>query len=150
MVCIMVKYIRHNLAIKLDSIGFIASSLCAIHCAVMPFIFLFLTFYGFQFIANPFIEFLFISTSILIGIYTFRHGYFNHHKKLYPFIIFTTGLVIIFIGHFYFHEHNYDSSDYHSHLIFFLISPIGAILVGIGHFLNRKLSRDKTTQSCNC
>lgn len=150
MVCIMIRYIKHNLAIKLDSVGFIASTLCAIHCAAMPFIFLFLTLYGLQFIANPVIEFIFISTSVLIGIFTFRHGFFNHHRKLYPFLIFLSGLTIIFIGHFYFHDHKHDLSGTNSELIFLLISPVGALLIGIGHYLNRKLSKKKINKTCNC
>lgn len=146
----MLKNFKHNLAIKLDSIGFIASTLCAIHCAAMPFIFLFLTLYGLQFIANPVVEFIFISTSIVIGVYTFRHGYINHHKKIYPFAIFTFGLVIIIVSHFVFHNHKQISIHSHDEIIFLLISPIGAFLIGLGHYLNRKLSKRKTNKSCNC
>ena len=141
----MIKSITHNLALKLDSIGFIASTLCAIHCAAMPFIFIFLTMYGVQFIANPLVEIIFISSSVAIGIFTFRHGYFNHHKKIYPFLIFITGLTIIITGHYFFHNHNLNEV-HNDELIFLLVAPFGAFLIGLGHYLNRKLS--KSAKAC--
>ncbi|MEO8665194.1 MAG: MerC domain-containing protein, partial [Ignavibacteria bacterium] len=140
----MIKTIRHTLALKLDSIGFIASTLCAIHCAAMPFLLLFFTLYGLQFIANPLIEFLFISSSVIIGIFTFSHGYFNHHKRLYPFTIFALGLSLVIIGHYFFHDHNHVEIDAAGDLIFFMIAPLGAVLIGLGHYLNRRLSRPHT------
>lgn len=144
----MIKTIKHNLALKLDSIGFIASTLCAIHCALMPFVFIFLAFYGLNFIADPAIELIFISTSVIIGIFTFTHGYFKHHKRLYPFAIFITGLIIVFTGHFLFHEHEPSESYHTEEILLLFISPIGAILIGVGHYLNRKLS-GKHSKKCN-
>ncbi len=145
----MIKSFKHNLALKLDSIGFVASALCAIHCAAMPFVFIFLTMYGFQFIANPLIEIIFIASSFLIGTYTFRHGYFNHHKKLYPFLIFLSGLTIVIAGHYVIKNHNHN--DQHSdELILLIIPPIGAFLISIGHYLNRKLSKNIKTKVCSC
>ncbi len=136
----MINTIKHSLALRLDSIGFFASTLCAIHCAAMPFLFLFLSFYGLQFITNPLIEFLFISSSVLIGIFTFSHGYFKHHKRLYPFAIFVFGLALVLTGHFFFHDHGHVEIEHNDDLMFFMISPLGAALIGIGHYLNRKLS----------
>ena len=145
----MIKSFKHNLALKLDSIGFIASTLCAIHCAAVPFIFIFLSMYGFQFIANPFVEIFFITTSVFIGIYTFRHGYFNHHKKLYPFLIFIIGLAIILTGHYFIKDHSH--TEIHSdEIIFLIITPVGAFLIALGHFLNRKLSKSFKTKICSC
>jgi|GEM_PF-373135 len=140
----MISKIKHNLAIKLDSIGFIASTLCAIHCAVMPFIFIFLAFYGLQFFANPIFEFIFISLSVVIGVFTFSHGYFNHHRRLYPFLIFASGLIVIFTGHFLFHDHGHKGTISADEIILLVISPIGAIMVGLGHYFNRKYSKHNT------
>lgn len=145
----MIKSFRHNLALKLDSIGFIASTLCAIHCAAMPFIFIFLTMYGYQFIANPFVEIFFIASSVLIGTYTFRHGYFNHHKKLYPFLIFILGLTVIIAGHYIIQNHSH-TEIHNDEIIFLIITPMGAFLIGLGHFLNRKLSKNLKSKACNC
>lgn len=146
----MINRIKHELALKLDLIGFSASTVCAIHCALMPFIIVFLPLLGMEFVANPVIEYIFIATSILIGIYTFKHGYFNHHRKIYPFAIFLTGLILISIGHFLFHDHSIENklvfqsneNGLQEHL-FIVIAPLGALLIGTSHFINRKLSKRK-------
>lgn len=148
---IMIKTIKHNLALKLDLIGFSASTICAIHCALMPFIIVFLPLMGLQFIANPFVEYIFIAASLVIGSFTFKHGYFNHHKKLYPFLLFLTGFTIILIGHFFFHEHSHDViqdpvSANNDEFIFLMIAPAGAFIIAISHLINRRLS--KTPKLC--
>lgn len=145
----MIKYLKHNLALKLDSLGFIASTLCAFHCAAMPFIVVFLTLYGFHFFAHPVFELTLISLSILIGIFTFRHGYFKHHKKIYPFAIFLGGLFLILVGHFLFHDHSHSGLLLNYEDLLLIISPVGAILVGLGHFLNRKLTKAKKSLACS-
>lgn len=146
----MVKSLTHKLAIKLDSIGFVASTLCAIHCAAMPFLIIFLTFYGFQFIANPVIEYLFIGSSILIGTFTFRHGYINHHRKIFPFSLFFSGLLIVIFGHFLFDSHSETEIQHNNNTIFFMIAPIGAFFIALGHYLNRKLSKNQKSKVCSC
>ncbi|MEO8209027.1 MAG: MerC domain-containing protein [bacterium] len=149
----MIKSIKHTIALKLDSIGFVASTLCAIHCAAMPFILIFLSLYGFQFISNPIVEYIFIGSSVIIGIFTFSHGYINHHKRIYPFLIFALGLLIIILGHRFFHNHSHLETTGNIELnqidsIYFFIAPLGAILIGLSHFINRKLS--KTSKKCPC
>jgi len=148
---IMIKTFKHNLALKLDLIGFSASTICAIHCALMPFIIVFLPLMGLQFMANPFVEYIFIAASLVIGSFTFKHGYFNHHKKLYPFILFLSGFTIIMVGHFFFHEHSHEviqdmESVHNDETMFLMIAPAGAFIIAISHLINRRLS--KTTKVC--
>jgi len=153
----MISKLKHNLALKLDLIGFSASTICAIHCALMPFIIVILPLVGMEFVANPLLEYSFIASSIIIGFYTFKHGYFNHHRKVYPFAIFLIGLLIVLIGHFFFHDHSVDDklifqtseNDIHGKL-FIIIAPFGALLIGASHFINRKLSKEKKAKSCTC
>lgn len=147
----MVKTIRHNLALKLDLWGFSASAICAIHCAIMPFIIAFLPLIGLQFFANPFFEYTFIAISLIIGSFTFKHGYLNHHKKLYPFLLFLSGFAVILFGHIYFHDHSAEAITGNEHIhennnFFFLIAPLGAIIIAISHLINRGLS--KTQKNC--
>lgn len=148
---IMIKTIKHNLALKLDLLGFSASAICAVHCALMPFIIVFLPLMGLQFIANPAVEYFFIAASLIIGSFTFKHGYFNHHKKIYPFMIFLSGFTIILIGHFFFHNHSHEVVADQDHavndeLLFLMIAPIGAFIIAISHLINRRLS--KTPKVC--
>ena len=151
----MVSRLKHNLALKLDLIGLSASVICAIHCALMTVILIFLPLVGLEFISNPFFEYSFVLISIIIGIFTFKHGYLNHHGRLYPFAIFITGLIIIFSTHFLFGEHNHNS-DIHETDIFltdkflWFTAPLGAVLIGTSHFINRKLSKTCKIKKCNC
>lgn len=143
----MIKTIKHNLALKLDLWGFSASAICAIHCALMPFIIVFLPIFGLQFIANPIVEIFFIATSLLIGSFTFRHGYYNHHRKIYPFMIFLIGFTVILIGHLLYHDHlhevNQHSDIFQNETVLFLfIAPIGAFIIAASHLLNRRLSKN--------
>ncbi|MEO6695959.1 MAG: MerC domain-containing protein [Ignavibacteria bacterium] len=148
----MINNIKHNLALKLDLIGFSASTICAIHCALMPFIILFLPLLGLEIIANPIIEYSVIFSSMLIGFYTFKHGYFKHHRKAYPFAIFVIGLVLIVAGHFFFHDHSIDNKSIlestTEDALLFLIAPLGALLIALSHFINRSLSKKNTVSSC--
>lgn len=139
--------LKHNLLIKLDRIGFIAATLCAIHCMAMPFIFVFLTLYSLQFAANPIIEFSFIAASILIGVFTFRHGYYKHHGRIYPFFMFMTGLVIVLTGHFVLDAHSHADREFPAAA---LIAPIGAMIIGLAHYFNRKLSKNSCAASHSC
>ncbi len=145
----MSKTIKHNLSQKLDMIGFIASSVCAVHCILMPFIILTLTYYGMSFFSNPIVEIGFVSISLLIGIFTFKHGYLNHHRSLIPGIIFLTGLAIIVVSHLLYHDHH-DAGHNTDNIFLFLITPIGAFLIATSHFVNRKLSKQKHLPDCNC
>jgi len=112
---------------------------------------------GMEFVANPLIEYSFIVSSIIIGFYTFKHGYFNHHRKIFPFAIFLTGLMIVLIGHFLFHDHSIEdkliiqsAENNLEDKLFIIIAPFGALLIGISHFINRKLSKEKSAKSCTC
>lgn len=149
----MIKTIKHNLALKLDSIGFAASTICAVHCVSMPFLLVFLSFYGFNFIANPIVEYSFIVLSIVIGFFTFRHGYFNHHRKIYPFALFILGLMVIVSSHYFFHGHDetlISDQFLFQKLPYSILAPAGAILIGISHFWNRKLSKEFAKEKCAC
>ena len=134
----------HKLALNLDSIGLTASIICAVHCALFPLFLLMLTFYGLNFVAGPLLEYSLIIISVLIGLFTFSHGYRNHHKSLVPMIVFLSGLIIIIVSHSIFHESSH-SGSFSPEYIF---SPIGAICIGIGHYLNRKYSKEVTGKSC--
>jgi len=145
----MLKNINHKLSLRLDLIGTIASAACAIHCFLMPFIIIILTYYGMTFFNEPIVEIIFISVSLLIGIFTFRHGYVNHHRSLLPACLFISGLIIIVISHFLLHEHQEFHYDMES-ILLFIFTPIGAVIIAFSHYLNRKLSKNKHVPSCDC
>lgn len=151
----MLSKTKHNLALNLDLIGFSASTLCAIHCALMPFVFLILPLIGLGFVKNSLFEFSFILISLVIGLYTFRHGYLRHHKKLYPVFMFITGLSLIIISHFFSsdHYHHHESETINEYVksdYLWILAPIGALLIAVSHFINRKLSNSFNKMKCSC
>lgn len=138
----------HRMAIRLDSIGATASLICAIHCALFPAFVVFLALYGMEFAAGTLFESVFILTSVSIGLFTFYHGFKNHHRKVYPAIIFLLGLTIIVASHLLFHSHEMvHSSSFNPE---YLLTPFGALLIATGHLLNRKLSKKLSTAGSCC
>lgn len=143
------KTIKHAIIQKLDLIGFSASTICAIHCAIMPFIIVSLPLLGLEFIANPIIEFIILGLSLVIGLFTLRAGYFEHHGKLTPALLFVLGMSIVISGHFLFHDHaNVEEAGEHfDEYLFFIIAPIGAMMIAYAHFINRKWTKTKCTHT---
>lgn len=141
---------KHEILQKLDLLGFSASTICAIHCAMMPFIIVMLPLIGLEFLANPLFEYIVIGLSLIIGLFTLKSGYFEHHGKLTPVLLFLTGLVIIIIGHTFFHSHDHSEAEHTHHLseeiLFLIIAPIGAILIASAHFINRKWTKTKCSK----
>lgn len=151
----MVSKIKHNLALKLDLIGFSASALCAIHCALMPFLLIALPLIGFGFVTNPMFEFSFIFVSLIIGIFTFKHGFLNHHKRFYPIGLFMTGFLLIVLSHFLLSPHSHDInknsiSEFSEENLSWIFAPVGALIIAVSHFINRKLSKKTESVKCNC
>ncbi len=133
---------EHKRISRLDMLGFSASTICAIHCALIPVILLFLPLIGLEFIHNPIIEFTLIGLSLVIGIYTLRSGYLKHHGRIYPTVLFVLGLAIIVWGHFFIghelHEGHIDEITTLS-IIGAVVIPVGAIMIAIAHYMNRKM-----------
>lgn len=140
--------LSHKTAINLDTIGAAASLLCAIHCALLPFLILFLTVYGLDFAANTLFEAIFVGSSVIIGSFTLVHGYRNHHNRLMPAAIFATGLILIVIGHSFFHSDIHHNETVDPFSVESVLTPVGALLVGSGHFLNRRFSKLFSSRKC--
>lgn len=151
----MVSKLKHNIALNLDLIGFSASTLCAIHCALMPFVFLILPLIGLGFATNSLFEYSFILISLIIGTFTFKHGYLNHHKKLYPLCIFLSGLTLVVISHFLIVDHSHHAENealkgnYPDNYLW-ILAPAGAFMIATSHFINRKLSKTIKSGKCKC
>jgi len=109
----------------LDFIGFSTSILCAIHCAILPFLISALPFLGLGFLENPWIEYSIILTSLFLALFALSHGFLRHHKKILPILIVSFGFLLISFGLIWSPES-----------LEFIITPLGAVLVGIAHYVN--------------
>lgn len=125
---------EENLNINLDSVGFYASFICAVHCVAVPILLTSISAAKLGVLANPLFEIMMIVLSVIIGFSSLLPSYKNH-RKIMPIIILAIGFIGIFAGHFIVSE-NYES----------IVTPIGAFTVAFSHLVNWKINKE--THSC--
>ena len=119
---------------KLDSVGMTASILCAVHCAVVPFLITSLPLLGLGFLANSWVEWSMIIFALMIGVYAIGSSFFRHHKYL-PLTLMLSGFLIIITGHLFVTGWREG-----------IVVPIGGFLIAAAHFANIRY----TTQHHSC
>lgn len=87
--------------INWDALGITASVACAIHCAILPLFLSSLPLFGINIIHNLLFEASMILLAFVIGSYSFYHGYKKHHHSLFPFSLFTLGIVLLIAKHLF-------------------------------------------------
>ncbi|MDB5007858.1 MAG: hypothetical protein JWP45_2251 [Mucilaginibacter sp.] len=102
-----------------------ASVLCAVHCAVVPFLITSLPLLGLGFLANPWFEWSMILFALFIGFYAIGSSYFRVHHKLLPVCLLIFGFSIIIAGHIF--VQNWREA---------IIVPVGGLLIATAHFFN--------------
>lgn len=133
----MEKTARESLVSKLDGIGFTVSSLCAIHCVLMPFAISLLPLIGLEFLAEPWVEVSIILFSVILGTWSLIPAYRKFHQNLKPIIFLIIGFVFILGAHFLgFHEFEP------------VLMPIGGMSIAAAHYFNWKLSKRYHGHSC--
>lgn len=85
---------------SLDSIGIGASLLCAVHCAILPLVLTVLPLLGSHVLENEKLEYGLLSFSFAVGCFSLGRGYFRHHRRVMPLLIFATGFALLLGGHF--------------------------------------------------
>lgn len=115
---------RHYTA---DRIGITASTLCAIHCALVPVLLTALPLTGLQFLANPWLEWSMILFALLIGIFAIGRSYFIRHHKPFPLIMLITGFGVILLGHLLAQG-----------WLEAVIVPAGGLIIAVAHYLNAR------------
>ena len=128
-------------ATTLDRIGVVASSLCAVHCALTPFAIGLLPLLGLSLLADERTEWAFVGVSVAVGFSSLLPAYFRRHRRARPLIFFTSGLSLIFIAHFLLEEN------------LRLEIPavlLGALLVITSHLLNLRLCRSCAACADDC
>ncbi|MCB0688185.1 MAG: MerC domain-containing protein [Saprospiraceae bacterium] len=107
----------------LDFVGFIASFLCAIHCAAIPFVLTFSIWGGMSWISDPIFELGFLVASITIAGFTLWNGYIKETIDKRSMILFLSGFALLFISRALPHTHGVE-------LIFAIT---GGLTVATGH-----------------
>lgn len=114
---------------RLDTAGFIASFICAVHCAFMPLLLASLPMTGLAFLANPLFEAIIIAISFFIASISLFRGYFSYHRKVTALVICITGFSLIAFGTFTNLAHSY------------LLHAFGALFIAGSHIVNHFLTR---------
>jgi len=111
----------------LDRIGITATSLCALHCILLPVILPALPLLGLSFLADHTWEHVFLVMTAILGSFALFSGFKKYHKRLYPFYLLFLGVFIYWIKH-----------DFSEALEpYFII--LGASLIVAAHVINIKL-----------
>lgn len=111
----------------LDRIGIAATSLCALHCILLPILLPALPLLGLSFLADHTWEHFFLLATALLGTVALFSGFKRYHKRLYPFYLLYLGIYIYWIKH--------DFAEQYEPI--FIIC--GAGLIVAAHFLNIRL-----------
>ena len=124
--------LKGNQRADMDRIGMIASTLCAIHCAVVPILLTSLPLIGLGFLANRWFEWGMIVFALVVGIGSLAYSFFNTHRRVTPLILFLVGFIYVVGGHLWLHGWKEA-----------VVVPLGGLSIVTAHFINRRYS-------CNC
>jgi len=127
---------KQFVSIHLDFIGFVASILCAIHCAALPFLLSFIPLVGLEYLDNPYVEYTMIIISFLIASLALIRSYNRHHGKFLALHIVITGFILIVVSRF-----SYASWQE------VLLTSLGGVVIAIAHFVNWKLINQYTSRA---
>ncbi|NND32203.1 MAG: MerC domain-containing protein [Saprospiraceae bacterium] len=111
------------LGIHLDFLGFIASFLCAIHCAILPLVFSISIFGGLTWIGDPVIELSFLLASFGIATLTLVNGYRKQTIDKLALALFTLGFALLIVSRILPHAHGIE-------LVF---AVLGGLIVASAH-----------------
>lgn len=111
----------------LDRLGITATSICALHCILLPVLLPTLSLLGLDYFASHESEHIFLFLTLILGSIALFTGFKKYHRKIYPFYLLALG------GFIYWHKHSVDES-----LQPFMII-VGAFLLVAAHVVNLKL-----------
>ncbi len=118
---------------KLDKIGIYASIICAIHCALLPLIIVFLPTFFVSLFINDFVEWTFLLITFLIGIVSLCFGY-NKHKSYKVFPIISIGFIILLMSKILIHNYKHNTPFYLN-----VIMLVGGFIIALSHHINNRL-----------
>lgn len=111
----------------LDKVGIALTSLCAIHCILLPVILPLLPLIGLTATHNHALERTLLLITMVLGFITLFVGFHKYHRKLYPFYS-------LFLGGFIYWQKDLLGHDYEHYVLI-----VGASFVVLAHILNLRL-----------
>ena len=124
------------LSSHLDFLGFSASFLCAIHCAILPFVMTVGLMGGLSWLANPIVENGFIVMSLGLAATSLYPSFKKKHHRLRALKVAGIGFGLLFFSRWV----------GHGNLLEVVTVVLGGLLIAYAHYINWKLL--KTSSSC--
>lgn len=122
----------HDSALRrADRVGFAASFLCAVHCALLPLALALLPALGLNLGGWVDIDQAFVVFATLLGLTTLTLGY-RRHRAFRAWFLLLPGLALVWAGAF---THLHDHTLTHA-----VVMTIGGLLLAGAHLLNLRLS----------
>jgi hypothetical protein len=116
---------------RADRIGFAASFLCAIHCALWPWLLALAPAFGLEFGGWVDLDQAFVVFATLLGVSTLSLGW-RRHRIFHAWALLVPGLVLVWAGSFGpLHAHN---------LMHAGVMVLGGSLLALAHMLNLRLT----------
>lgn len=113
-----------------DRVGAIASFLCAIHCALLPFVLAALPLIGLEFLADHRFERIFVLSASALAALVLVRGYRRHRRTL-PLRMAVPGLVLLLLGVAFI--------DIGSPILHSVLVTCGGLMLAAGHFVNLRV-----------
>lgn len=110
-----------------DRVGATASFLCAIHCALLPFVLTLLPLIGLDFLASHAFERWFVMFAAALALFSLING-FRRHRRMQALLLAGAGLTLLLAGVTFAEDF---SLALHSTLV-----ACGGLMVATAHFLN--------------
>lgn len=116
---------------RADRIGFAASFLCAIHCALWPWLLALAPAFGLEFGGWVDLDQAFVVFATLLGVSTLSLGW-RRHRIFRAWALLLPGLALVWAGSFGpLHDHN---------LMHAVVMVLGGSLLALAHVLNLRLT----------
>jgi len=125
---------------RADRVGFAASFLCAVHCALLPLLLGILPAIGLKFAGLEGIDEAFVVFASILGATTVIIGW-RRHRVVHAGYLLLFGLALLWVGAFT-HVH-------HHAIVHAVMMTIGGLSVAGAHFLNMRLTHAHT-HACGC
>lgn len=122
---------RHRLASVVDRVGATASLLCAVHCALLPFVLALLPLIGLGFLAGHTFERIFVACAAALASASIVAAY-RRHRRPQALLLMVPGIVLLLCG---------VAVDIDAHLLLHTTAVVcGGVLVAGAHVTNLVLA----------
>jgi hypothetical protein len=116
---------------KADRVGFAASFLCALHCALWPWLLALAPAFGLELGGWIDLDQAFVVFATLLGVSTLTLGW-RRHRGFHAWALLVPGLVLVWVGAF---------SPLHNHsMSHAIVMTIGGLLLALAHLVNLRLT----------